>query len=421
MPNVQRDFAKGKPICVGLDVHRRAWTVTVLCQGEELYHATVVPDVGALIRLLKRFEASGVHTVYEAGPTGYWLHEALVEAGFDSMVTPPSLVPHVGGRVKTDRRDSRKLAAMLANGFLRRVHVLTPEERAHRQLLRTRNQIELHRRKAQNQIKSLLLFHGKRAPATLKERWSEAHVSWMQTIQWEYPSLKISLDAMLTMYRNLTEQYKQLTHEIELLALTEKYRERARLLTQIPGIGIFTAMAILIELQDIERFQRADQLASFLGLTPSQHSSGERIRMGHITRCGNYHVRTRLVESSWTLIRYDAGAKATYERIKHQTGSGRKAITAIARRLALRIRRVLLDKAPYRLSDGGTLTTGRDKVREAKRIVLRAVSHQGPHHTSPDHGLLLRLSSTETVITEDGRHFDARTSSCRSPSMENHE
>ncbi len=120
MANVQRDFAKGKPIYVGLDVHKRAWTVTVLCQDEELYHATVVPDVGALIGLLKRFEASEVHTVYEAGPTGYRLHDALVEAGFDSMVTPPSLVPRVSGRVKTDRRDSRKLASMLAGGFLRR-------------------------------------------------------------------------------------------------------------------------------------------------------------------------------------------------------------------------------------------------------------------------------------------------------------
>ena len=256
--------------------------------------------------------------------------------------------------------------------------MLTSEERAHRQLLRTRNQMEPHRRKSQNQIKSLLLFHGKRPPSTSKERWSQEYIRWIETLTWDYPALKTSIDAMLVMYRNLTEQYKQLTHEIELLALTEKYQERARLLTQIPGIGIFTGMAILIELQDIERFRRADQLASFLGLTPSQHSSGERIRMGHITRCGNYQVRTRLVESSWTLIRYDAGAKATYERIKHQTGSGRKAITVRqsewrTRRFALRIRRVLLDKAPYRLSDGGQLATGRDKMREAKRFVLRKV------------------------------------------------
>lgn len=146
MANVEKGFAKGKPIFVGIDVHKRDWVATVLCQGEELYHATVVPDPEGFVRTLKRFEASEVHTVYEAGPTGYWLHDALVEAGFDSMVTPPSLVPRMGGRVKTDRRDSRKLAAMLANGFLKRVHVLQPEERAHRQLLRTRNQIERHRK-----------------------------------------------------------------------------------------------------------------------------------------------------------------------------------------------------------------------------------------------------------------------------------
>jgi transposase len=373
MGKVEESFAKAKPIYVGIDVHKRDWVVTVLCQGEEIYHGVVSPDPQGFIRLLRRFEASEIHSVYEAGPTGYWLHEALVASGVDSMVTPPSLVPRVGGRVKTDRRDSRKLASMLAGGFLRRVHVLTPEEQAHRRLLRTRNQIEQHRRKSQNQIKSLLLFHGKRPPATLKERWSEQYIVWIETRSWDYPALKTSIDALLTMYRNLTEQYRQLTLEIEHLALTEKYRERTRLLTQIPGIGIFTAMAILIELQDIERFRRADHLASYLGLTPSQHSSGERIRMGHITRCGNYHVRTRLVESSWTLIRYDAGAKATYERIKHQTGSGRKAITAIARRLALRVRRVLLDKAPYRLSNGGTLATGRDKTREAKRLVVKRV------------------------------------------------
>ncbi len=373
MGKVEVGFAKGKSIYVGIDVHKRDWAVTVLCQGEEVYHAVIDSDPGALIKILKRFEASDVHIVYEAGPTGYWLHDALVEAGFDSMVTPPSLVPQIGGRVKTDQRDSRKLASMLAGGFLRRVHILTPEERAHRQLLRTRNQIEHHRRQVQNQIKSMLLFHGKTAPETQKERWSEGHVEWIESIEWEYPVLKTAMESMLKMYRELTEEYKHLTYEIEQLALTEKYRERVGLLTKIPGIGTFTAMAILVELQNVERFRRADQLASYLGLTPSQHSSGERIRMGHITRCGNREVRTRLVESSWTLIRYDAQAKMTYERIKHQTGSGRKAITAIARRLALRVRRVLLDNEPYRLVGGGHLATGRDKTREAKRYLLKRV------------------------------------------------
>lgn len=312
--------------------------------------------------------------VYETGPTGYWLHQALVEAGIDSMVTPPSLVPHVTTRVKTDHRDSRKLATMLAGGFLKRVHILTPEELAHRQLLRTRNQIERHRRQTQNQIKSMLLFHGKRPPSTLREKWTHNYLKWIDTIQWEYEALKTSTKALLELFHHLDKQYKALTLEIEHLALTEKYRERVRLLTTIPGIGIFTAMAILIELQDIERFRRADQLASYIGLTPSQRSSGERIRMGRITHCGNGRLRDRFVESSWTLIRYDLGTRATYERIKHQTGSGKKAIVAIARRLVLRARRVLIDKAPYILRGAGTLPEGRDKRREAKRLVLRRVS-----------------------------------------------
>lgn len=140
MGKVEEGFAKGKPMYVGIDVHKWDWTVHVLCQGEELYHSTITPEPERLIATLKRFEASEVHTVYEAGPTGYWLHDALVEAGVDSMVTPPSLVPRIGGRMKTDHRDSTKLATMLAGGFLKRVHVLSPEERAHRQLLRTRNQ-----------------------------------------------------------------------------------------------------------------------------------------------------------------------------------------------------------------------------------------------------------------------------------------
>jgi len=377
MANVQQDFAKNKPIYAGIDVHKRDWVVTILCQGEELFHGTVPPDTSGLIRRLRGCMASEVHTVYETGPTGYWLHEALVEAGFDSIVTPPSLVPHIVTRVKTDHRDSRKLAAMLAGGFLKRVHVLTPEERAHRQLLRTRNQIEKHRKQTQNQIKGMLLFHGKRPPATLRERWSQDYLRWIESITWEYEALKTSMTTLLELFNHLDKQYKALTLEIEHLALTEKYRERARLLTTIPGIGIFTAMAILIELQDIERFRRADQLASYIGLTPSQRSSGERIRMGRITHCGNGRLRDRFVESSWTLIRYDLGTRATYERIKHQTGSGKKVPLcgiAIARRLVLRVRRVLIDKVPYKLSGPGSLPAGRDKRQEARRLVLKRVS-----------------------------------------------
>lgn len=342
MANIRDGCAKGKRIDVGIDVHKVSWSVCILCEGEQIYQATLSPEPERLISLIKRLEPLEVHTVYEAGPTGYWLHDALVQAGFDSLVTPPSLVPNVGGRVKTDQRDCKKLAAMLANGFLRRVHVLSPEERADRQLLRTRNQIDLDRRRVVSQIKSLLLMHGYRPPD--RERWSRAYVSGLDNLSLPFDSLKIALDAQLAHYRHLDEQVKTMTNHLLRLAECDRYRDRVAVLISIPGIGIFTAIAILVELQDIERFRKANQLASYLGLTPSQHSSGDRLHHGRITCCGNAVVRTRLVESSWTLIRYDERARATFERIKQHTGSSKKVITAVARRLALRIRRVLLDQ-----------------------------------------------------------------------------
>ena len=370
MANVEKDFAKGKRIDVGIDVHKRDWTVHVLCEGEQLYHGTMTPEPARLISLLKRFEAREVHTVYEAGPTGYWLHEALLEAGFDSMVTPPSLVPRVGGRMKTDHRDSTKLATLRAGGFLKRVHVLSAEERAHRQLLRTRNQIEHHRKQTQAQIKSMLLFHGKNVPEGVTERWSEAHVNWLANLQWEYPALHSSMKALVALFQYLDGQLKAMNEELEALAQTEKYRERVGLLTQIPGMGVYSAMTILIELQDVERFRRGEQLASYLGLTPSQRSSGERVYLGEITRCGNPRLRTRFVESSWTLIRYDMSVRQTYERIKHQTGNGKKAIVAIARRLALRVRRILLDHEVYQYGDGTRPQFAKDKARAIRRYVV---------------------------------------------------
>ncbi len=367
MPNLHEGFAKGKPIHVGIDVHKREWVVRVRCQGEEIYRAAVPADPLRLIERLRRFQASEVHTVYEAGPTGYWLHDALIGAGFFSMVTPPSLVPQVGGRVKTDHRDSRKLSEMHAGGFLKRVNIPTPEERAHRQLLRTRDQIVKHRTQVQNQIKSMLLFYGKQPPARLRERWSQEYLQWLETLSWEFEELHTCMRTLVSLYHDLSAKVKDLTRRLEQLADSEQHRERVTLSRTIPGFGAYTAIAVSVELRDVARFRQGNQFTSYLGLTPSQYSSGQTTHMGRITHCGNPRLRTLLVESSWTLIRHDPDARATYERIKHQTGSSKKAIVAIARRLALRLRRVLIDKQPYRRGTGALPV----RERRAKRYVLK--------------------------------------------------
>jgi len=345
-----REFFKGKDIFVGIDVHKSTWTVTAICDSEIVYDGAIPADFERLDNILCRFSSGKVHTVYEAGIFGFWLHDLLVEKGYDSMVTPPSLVPKIGGKVKTDRRDSKKLAGMLAGGLLKRVYVLSPEERADRELVRTRNQIERHRKRVQNQIKAKLTFHGVKKPKWLNEKhWSQEYLRWVERISWEYENLRTSMAYLLDLFRHLDRQYKELNQKIKGLAQTEKYKERVKILTSVPGIGVFTAMTILVELQDIERFRKADEIASFLGLTPSQYTTSGKVRFGHITQCGNVHVRRALVESSWTLIRYDKAMGMKYERLKKQCGNGKKAIVGIARTLAIRTRRLLLDKQEYAL------------------------------------------------------------------------
>jgi transposase len=222
-----------------------------------------------------------------------------------------------------------------------------------------------------NQIKSLLLMHGMRAPTGLRECWREAHLQWLASIPFEFSPTKSALDALLNLYHHVDGQVRELNAQLEELARSERYAARVAALTRIPGIGVLTAITILLELQDVERFRRAEELSSYLGLTPVQHSSGEKTRLGRITHCGNATVRTRLVQSAWVQIRFDPTARATYERIKAHSGSGKKAITAVARRLGLRVRRALLEMAPAAPSRKISPRGAKLGYPNAKRYVLK--------------------------------------------------
>ena len=158
--------------------------------------------------------------------------------------------------------------------------------------------------------------------------------------------MKVCFDILVRLYEDLTSKVKELNQRIKELAATETYKERLGLLKTVPGIGTLTAMEILTELQEMSRFGSAQELASYLGLTPSEYSSGDRVRQGRITRCGNKRVRSCLVESSWFLISKDPKMREKYLRIKYRRGA-KRAIIAIARNLSGRIRHMLLNHEPY--------------------------------------------------------------------------
>jgi transposase len=346
--NADMAHVNGKTVNIGIDVHKESWQVTALLEGAVITAVTIRPFYSVLQKLLARFKGATIRIAYEAGPTGFSLHDDLIADGIECIVVPPSLLPvESGNRVKTDKRDSRKLAQYLENNLLKRVYVLSREERAHRQFVRTRRQLSNHRSDVMRQIKSLLLFHGISLAGVDTGFWTPPVLASLRAVATE-EYVSRSLNTLIDLYEYLTQRVKQLTKELGDLARTEKYTRRVHLLQTIPGVGMVSAMEVLTELQDVSRFSTADQLAAYLGLTPSQYASGQMVRMGRITHMGNHRLRTRMVECSWILIRKDWALYKTYEAIKKRRGA-KRAIIAISRKLIIRIRRILLDGISYRM------------------------------------------------------------------------
>ena len=337
---------RNEEIFVGIDLHKRNWHVTVKTADVELFCGTISGNWDALRQILKRYKGNKIQVVYEAGFFGFWLYDRLIRYGADCIVTPPSLIPmEYGNRVKTDRRDSRKLAHFLSKGMLKRVWVPSKEERYHRQVTRRRRQIIRDRVRIQNRIKSELQCYGLDMGET-NQNWSNVYIANLHRIRFRNRWMQQSFNRLLEQYDFLCDQVRKQTKLLRELSKTELYRERVEILQSVPGIGLIVAMEILLELQDVSRFRRAEQLAAYVGLTPIQYSSADKIRMGKITGIGKNSLRSALVEASWKLIKKDGAMQEKYERIKARSGA-KRAIVAIARTLLVRTRRILLDGTPY--------------------------------------------------------------------------
>ncbi len=333
-------------IFLGIDLHRTTWYVTARTYDQELFTTGIPGNGEALERLLVRFSGRRIKAVYEAGYFGFWLQHWLASLGVDCIVTPPSLMPQeYGNRVKTDRKDSRKLANLLAKDLLKHVYVPTEEELYHRQVLRRRTQLIQDRVRTQNRIKAELQFYGIDIPSP-RGKWSQIYLGNLKRIRFGNRWIQESFKRLIEMYEFLSAQIQEQTRLLKELAKESLYQRRVEILTSIPGIGVLTAMEILLELQDMERFQKPEQLAAYVGLTPAQYSSGDKVRLGRITGIGKSHLRASLVEASWYLISRDAVMRQVYERIKSRAG-GKRAIVAVARRVLLVTRKMLIDDRMY--------------------------------------------------------------------------
>ena len=286
---------------VGLDVHQKTIAVAVAEPGSAPAQLlrTLPNDQVALAKCLDRIgPAATLRVCYEAGPTGYGLARWLAESGVSCTVVAPSLVPRDGRRVKTDRRDALKLAHFLRSGDLVAVTVPDATTEAMRDLERAREDAKNAERVVRHQLSKFLLRHGRIWAGATK--WTEKHLAWVRSQRFELMTLQRVCEDNLGAVEQASQRVEQLTRELTEQAGSWSLRPLVQGLQALRGVQVVSAVVLAAEVGDYRRFASARQLMAYLGLVPSEHSSGESRRQGRITRTGNTHVRRILVEAAWS-------------------------------------------------------------------------------------------------------------------------
>jgi transposase len=348
-------------IYVGMDVHKDSIVIAIAREGREAAEKwKTIPNDG--VRLVKALKTLVKHdetlkVCYEAGPTGFGLCRRLREAGVDCIVVAPSLVPgKPGDRVKTDLRDARKLAHFLRSGDLTEVYVPDEAVEAIRDLERARDDAKCAERVARHQLSKFLLRQDRHWEGST---WTRRHRDWIRTQKFAHPAQQRVLEDYLKTVEDLAERVERLTGNLEELVQETALAPLVKALQAFRGVSVVSAATIAAETGDLRRFATASQFMSYVGLVPSEDSTGKRRRQGAITRCGNGHLRRIIVEAAWhyrhmplmskELRRRNQGVaegvrriaweaqKRLNKRLYHLIHAGKsvqKAITALARELA---------------------------------------------------------------------------------------
>lgn len=326
---------------VGLDTHKETIAVGVAdgAGGKARYFGEIANTPAAIDKLLRRFSPDGevVSYCYEAGPCGYGLYRQITAAGHACTVVAPSLIPtRPGDRVKTDRRDSESLARLHRAGELTSVWVPGEEQEAMRDLTRAREDMKHLERQSKQRLNAFLLRHGRRY--TGKSKWTQAYWRWLERLRFSQAVQQLVLQEYIDSVRQLQSRVSDLETEMARALPTWELAPVVEALMALRGCRLITAMTVVAELGDISRFDSPRQLMAFLGLVPSENSSGPRQRRGGLTKTGNGHVRRVLIEAAWT-YRFPAKKSAPLQRRAERTSPAVQAIAWKAqKRLCARYR-----------------------------------------------------------------------------------
>jgi transposase len=337
MRKMQERIVEGKRISVGLEDSKKTWKLC--CRSENMIvHETGMPTRYEVLRayLRNRYPGCEITVMYEAGFQGFWLHDLLVADGIGCVVTPPNKVScPKDERVKTDKRDARLLAKNLENRDYVACAVPDREQREDRQVSRTLNQVQKDIVVEKNRIRRFLDFHGLNAGLPEGD-WTDRDYRNLSELPLS-PSLRVSLDAYLRILETLRTLRVELLAELKKRCKKERYQAAVTIKQSVPGIGWLTAIRLTLEWGSLSRFPNGKCFAKFTGLTCREYSTGETIRRGRITGQSSEYVRAWLIECAWRAIRKDPALQNKFQRVWRNSGSKKKAIVAVARKIAVRI------------------------------------------------------------------------------------
>lgn len=342
---------KDKIVYTGIDVHKKTYSCVSICEGSVVKRDTMPAKPELLLRYLKNtfHESASINTAYEAGFSGFHLHRYLVAGGINNIIVHPGSI-EVASRdcVKTDKRDALKIATQLAAGRLHGNVVPSQRREEKRSVSRLRTALMRKRLRAGLQIKALLFTQGLIAvedDTVLCEKWLVEKLD-------EVSKANFSDDFCFTInhYANQWRYLSQWVKDVEKRLVLQAHEDNGlqKIYESVPGIGPIHARQLVNELGDMKQFKNEKRLFSYTGLTPSEHSSGEHVWQGHITRQGNPVLRHILVEAAWVAITEDPSLQEIMDRISHTSGK-KRAIVGIARRLIARIRSCVLNGTFYEI------------------------------------------------------------------------
>lgn len=314
---------KDNILFIGLDTHKEQTQVAYTLD----HRSAEINDLGRIqttktgfVKLARQFQSkyphATLHFVYEAGPCGYWIYRLLTSLGHCCFLVAPSLIPKKpGDRVKTDKRDAQHLARLLKNNDLDPIYVPEPEDEAIRDLSRAREVAMRDLNDAKHQLKSMFLRNNIRY--TGSDSWSLKHLRWLTEIVLPHPCQQIVLQEMIQTISERMERLKRLDNELTHQVKLWRYYPVVKAIQAMRGVRLLIATGLVAELGDLSRFDTPRKLMKYVGLTPSEHSSGEKRKLGAITKCGNGRARRLLVEGAHS---YRHAAKISKEIQVRQEG-----------------------------------------------------------------------------------------------------